>query len=578
MAKAAKFIKENVIWLTIISAFIIISVIYGVWSANHPILSFESGDGPAVEAMVVTKGTEVFPPRANELSYKGFTLEGWYTDAEFTERYNGGSLEKSMTVYANWQPVLYTVTFRTSVGEIVGENPVKTEHDTALEYTPEVVGSTYKFQGWYLDPEFTVPCVSGETVITENTNVWAKHNTPTTTAENINAPVIHINTTRKINKDYYISCNVVVEYDDMEYSYQPLSAQVRGRGNSTWNFDKKPYRIKFNDKVDLFGMGKARDWVFLANTMDMSMLRNLTVYRMAQQFEGLESTTDCEFAHVYINDDYQGLYLIVEQVEEGKNRVEIGDGLDGDDNVCAPEDMGFLLECGRGGDSSGGQRVFYPKSFGSVETDHVVIKSPDSWVLTDKHVDYIKKYYEDVQKAIANDDFDTLCELVDIQSFVDSFICTEYVLAGDMGYDYFAYKELGGKLFLGPLWDYDQSAGSSEHGGKNYRSWNAADPHPWYVKLIKNEQFRQLVIDSWMEHYDYIHGIPDMLYGIADYYSADIDLNYDRWKGFLGSAQWRSPREIIALKTYPEHVDYYIKWLGNRVKWIEDELGITTEE
>lgn len=529
--KTGKFLKENIVWLLILAAYLVGSTMYGVWYVNHPELHAE-------------------------------------TETEMAE--------DAVAVSAEPEDAVHTVTFNTLVGRIKGQDSIVKDHDSVLDYVPEVESSKYDFAGWYMDCTFTTPYVPGETVINADTDIWAKHDTPTAMKENLQAPVIYIDYDGKVDKDRYTKCTVLIEHDEMIYSWKELPAQIRGRGNSTWNYDKKPYRLKFDDKVDLFGMGKARDWVLLANTVDMTMLRNLAVYRMAQEFESMKYTTDCEFVHIYLNDDYRGLYLVVEQVEEGKNRVEIGDGLKSDGKVSSPKETGFLLECGNG-DSSGGQKEFRPESSGRVSTEKVVIKSPEPEVLTDAHVSYIKKYYEDVQKAIAEDDFDTLCNLVDIDSVVDSFICTQYVLSGDMGYDYFVYKEPGGKLFMGPLWDYDQSSGSSEHGGKNHRGYSAADPHPWYVKLIENEKFRALVIEAWLEHYDYIHGIPDMLYGIAAQYQADIDLNYERWEGFLGSKQWRTPMDLVRLKTYPEHVDYLIKWLNNRVAWIENDLGIVRE-
>ncbi|MGN1346647.1 MAG: CotH kinase family protein, partial [Eubacteriales bacterium] len=394
------------------------------------------------------------------------------------------------------------------------------------------------------------------------------------TIEGLNAPVIYIEAkTDNIQRGVYTDCTVSVTSDVNKYNERNLAAQIRGRGNSTWGYEKKPYRLKFEEKVDLFGMGRAKDWVLLANTVDMSMLRNFTVYRMAQEFSGLKYTTDARFAHVYLNGDYRGLYLVVEQVEVGTNRVAVGDGTTADGTPAEPEECGFLLECGNGG-SNDGQWVFWPRSQKSVWIDHVVIKSPDAGVITSAQASYIEDYFNQVMKAIGDDDFDTLCELVDIQSFVDSFICTEYILSGDMGWVFFAYKEPGGKLFLGPLWDYDQAAGCSEHGGANYRGWIAASEHTWYTKLIENEQFRALVTERWLEKYDYIHSIPEMLYETASYYEADIDANYTRWDGFLGSKQWRSLPEVDALKTYPEHVDYLVTWLNNRVAWIEKDLGI----
>ena len=577
MSNKSNFIKDNPMWMAVFAVCIVLLILYGFWYASHPRLSFDSMGGPAVETQIVPKGEKTLPPLPSELLYEGYVLEGWYTDAAFNSRYEGEPLEKSMTVYANWVPAEYTVSFSTELGKITGDTAFTVTHGDTLESTPEVRHETYQLEGWYLDEARTVAYHPGVTLITADTQVYANMVTPTSLEENLAAPVIYIEAKSKdINTWEYVKCTVNIESDNSKYERTGLKAQIRGRGNSTWAYyEKKPYRIKFDDKFDLFGMGKARDWILLANTVDMAMLRNLTVYRMAQQFEGCKYTTDCEFAHVYLNDEYLGLYLVTEQVEEGKNRVEIGDGLDENGRPADPEDTGFLLEVGGAG--GWGDWVFTPRSYKRITNSPVVIKSPESNVLTEAHFNYIKNYFDDVSKAIANDDFDTLCELVDIQTFVDSFICTQYVLAGDMGYCFFAYKEPGGKLCLGPLWDYDQAAGISEHGGYNYEGYSAASPHTWYVKLIQNEQFRELVKESWMQHYDYIHGIPDMLYEIAETYKADIDLNYERWDGFLGSRQWRSLPKVDALKTYPEHVDYYVEWLNNRVAWIENNLGITND-
>jgi len=558
----------------VIGICIVILIVYACWFTAHPRLSFDSMGGPAVETQIVPKGKKTLPPLASEISREGYVLEGWYTDETFTSRYDGDPLEKSMTVYANWIPAEHTVTFHTKIGKLRGEKEYTVTYNETLQSLPEVSHDTYLLEGWYLDEACTISYYPGVTKISQDMNVYAKMVMPTSLKEDLAAPVIYIDAGGKwVDQGNYVKCTINIESENSKHSKTNLKAQIRGRGNSTWAYyEKKPYRLKFDDKIDLFGMGKARDWVLLANTVDMAMLRNLTVYRMAQQFEGCRYTTDCEFVHVYLNDDYLGLYLAVEQVEEGKNRVEIGDGTNPDGTPAAPEDTGFLLEVGGAG--GWGDWGFQPRSYKRITTPYTIIKSPESNVMTYEQFQYIEQYFDQVQQAISKDNFETLCELVDIQSFVDSFICTQYILASDMGYCYFAYKEPGGKLFLGPLWDYDQSSGCSEHGGAGYKGYSAATPHTWYEKLIKNEQFRALVVESWMEHYDYIHGIPDMLREIAETYRADIDLNYERWEGFLGSYQWRSIPPLIGMTEYSDHVEYLITWLNNRVDWMERDLGI----
>lgn len=568
------FIKENKAWCAVLAACIVLLAVYAGWYFTHPRLTFVTNCAEEVAGQIVPRGRKTLPPLDGDIPNEGYTLEGWYTEPEFVNRYAGEELYKNTTVYANWVPSVHTVTFDTELGRVSGKDTYTVEYGQVLESAPTAKRSGMTFEGWYTEPEHINLYKPGVTKITADTTLWAKFVTPTEAVEGLNAPVIYITAkTSNIQKGVYTDCTVDVVSDKNGWNERNRDAQIRGRGNSTWGYEKKPYRLKFDEKVDLFGMGRAKDWILLANTVDMAMLRNYTVYKMAQEFSSLSTTTDCQFAHVYLNDDYRGLYLVVEQVEEGENRVEIGDGTDGMGNTLPPEECGYLMECGNGG-ANDGQKVFWPANYREVSVGSVVVKSPEGSVMTGKHLKYIQEYMNDVVKAIGKDDFDTLCELVDIQSFVDSFICTQYVLSGDMGYVFFAYKEPGGKLFLGPLWDYDQSSGISEHGGTNYKGWEAASPHSWYIKLIKNKQFRELVKERWLEKYDYIHGIPDMLYETAAYYQADIDANYSRWDGFLGSKQWRSLPEVDRLKTYPEHVDYYITWLNNRVAWMEKELGI----
>lgn len=555
---------------------VVLLALYAGWYFTHPRLSFVTNCDAEVDGQIVPRGMKTLPPLDGDIENAGYTLEGWYAEPEFVNRYEGEALYENTTVYANWIPKVCTVSFDSEFGRVTGKQTYTVEYGHTLADAPTAKRSGLTFEGWYTDPEHTVRYEPGVTKVYENMTLWAKFVYPTEMIEGLMAPVIYIEAANSnIQKGVYTSCTVNVTSDKNGWNEKNLSGQIRGRGNSTWAYyEKKPYRLKFDEKVDLFGMGRAKDWILLANTVDMAMLRNFTVYKMAQQFSGLEYTMDCQFAHVYLNNDYKGLYLIVEQVETGKNRVDIGDGTDGLGNTLPPEDCGYLMECGNGG-ANDGQKVFWPQNYKGVSVGSVVVKSPEGSVMTAKHLKYIQDYMNAVVKAIGKDDFEELCELVDIQSFVDSFICTEYILAGDMGYVFFAYKEPGGKLFLGPLWDYDQSSGTSEHGGSNYRGWEAASPHSWYIKLIKNEQFRALVTERWLEKYDYIHGIPDMLYETAEYYKADIDANYTRWDGFLGSKQWRSLPEVDRLKTYPEHVDYFVTWLNNRVAWIEKELGIT---
>ncbi|OQC04744.1 MAG: CotH protein [Bacteroidetes bacterium ADurb.Bin090] len=131
-----------------------------------------------------------------------------------------------------------------------------------------------------------------------------------------NAPVL------SKDKEDYLPC--VVEIDGKEmYADYIGTARIRGRGNSTWLwYDKKPYRIKLDEKAKILGLGSNKDWVLLANYRDPTNLMNAFGFEMASWL-GLPFTNHTRFVEVTLNGDYIGLYQLTEQVEQAGDRVDI---------------------------------------------------------------------------------------------------------------------------------------------------------------------------------------------------------------------------------------------------------------
>ena len=111
---------------------------------------------------------------------------------------------------------------------------------------------------------------------------------------------------------------------DGSVSYTGELDQLKGRGNNTFRYSKKPYQIKFAEKASLSGMGKARTWVLLANWTDLSLLRNQIVLDMSRE-TGLKNAVGCVQTDVWINGLYQGLYLLTEKIQIGRERINITD-------------------------------------------------------------------------------------------------------------------------------------------------------------------------------------------------------------------------------------------------------------
>ena len=316
---------------------------------------------------------------------------------------------------------------------------------------------------------------------------------------------------------------------------------VKGRGNSTWNADKKPYNIKFEKKTDVLGMGKAKKWSLLANHFDASLLRNAVALDLAAAF-GLPFTPDYRMVDLYANGEYQGNYLIVESVEIGDTRVAINDleaaneaanpGTDVEKaetktetvdgradalmwaDIAAPQDItgGYLLETefpDRYRDEVSG--------FITENGQHVVLKSPEYAARAE--VAYISDFYGEMERALyapngRNAAGKHYTDYFDMAQLVKMYILTEYTFHRDAGMSscYF-YKDAGESvLHAGPAWDFDLSLGNDRYKGglpfdvKNAESWwaNAGFFHNTEEKtqtvftlLYRHEDFRAQVAKQW---------------------------------------------------------------------------------
>ncbi len=397
----------------------------------------------------------------------------------------------------------------------------------------------------------------------------------------LDAPVISINTEdgEKItSKTDYKGCTVTLENADESYCFEDVEAQIRGRGNSSWNMEKKSYRLKFTKKRSMMGSDyEAKSWTLIANHYDTSLSRSALAYEMSQNFNGLDFSSTNEFVELYLNGEYLGVYLLCDQIQVGKGRVDIGEEFLND-----PASMGFLIELDARANEEGKLNYDY------VMLDYdrsYLIKSPDS---SDPaydpkvHLKYVTDYLNSCLSALGAEDWDTICELMDIDSFVDVYIVNEMFANLDYyKYSCYFYKEPNGKLFAGPVWDVDISSGNVNYGYAegsyesgprqdlvyNGKLW-IADMHTWYRRLLRNEEFVDLLRQRLEEYENVILGVaaladtenPDGYYA---QYGQAIERNFVRWQ-ILGVEMWPSPQALVDIKTATGQMDYLSEWLKER--------------
>ena len=275
---------------------------------------------------------------------------------------------------------------------------------------------------------------------------------------------------------------------------------IRGRGNSTWSADKKPYKIKLMESTDFFGMGKNKHWVLLANYYDVTLIRNKITYWLGEEM-GMKYTPQCVFVDVIMNHKYIGSYYLCEQVRVGKSRVNIDD-LEMDDiskNITTGAAItgGYLL-----GMSPYTSNDNMKQSFSTIRNNSYVIESPsfDDY-FNQSQYNYISDYVQKTEDAIYGENFKDsngkhYSEYMDIDAAIDYYWVQEISSNGDAygSSSTYLYKERNGKLFWGPLWDFDYVAwGNVDTRTTGFDKTNAT----WFEKLIQDKLFVEKLIARW---------------------------------------------------------------------------------
>lgn len=368
------------------------------------------------------------------------------------------------------------------------------------------------------------------------------------------------------SKKDYVNAKIIVSGED--YNLEETDVRIRLRGNSSLSAPKKSYKLKFNEKVDMFGFGKDKEWALIANYYDTSLMRNYYAYKLAQAM-GIKYSVDCKFTEVYLNGNNQGLYLFTETVKTGSQRVDIEY-----DYTSSDTSIPFLLELDMKMISPDD-----PLSNGIKDVDYFEVLIPhykfDSYAFGTKYPDdfsedsitkeqyeYIKNYIFSMYDSLDNGNYE---DYIDIDSAINYYIVQEIMMNIDMDYSsVFMYKAMNGKLNFGPVWDFDISSGNCNYTihpyGANTLMKDVNEGSRIINKLLEYDDFRDKYLERLREIGDFI--IPGM--------EASFDINYEILKEYervdnsiwnnLNKAYWPKPSYLVNI-TYEEQVLYLKKYL-----------------
>lgn len=394
----------------------------------------------------------------------------------------------------------------------------------------------------------------------------------------VTVPTIKIQTqdTDWIYKKEYVSATVTVEGSEGGKYDGVFTTQIKGRGNSSWNgsadktdYDSKnSYRLKLDEKQNFLGIGEAvnRDWVLNSCKFDVSLLRNWIGYKMGKILSGIDYTTECTWAHVYLNGDYRGVYMVTDHLEVAKNRIDIDDGIEDADN-------GFLVELDMRGDKEGEEGVdyFYIDGYAVDESN------PREWVIKSdlskdpetakQQLEFIKNYIQNVHNAIESGNREEIEKLVDIDSFVDMFICSEFSMDVDVNTaSFFMYKNAGGKLCLTSPWDYDFGFGTYGVATNNYQLVSeTSSANQWFAKLLYQKWFVTLVNERLKEIQNDVFHLMNETVAIGEKLTAASDKNDEKWNVYGEHYhKYVSYETSEYLECYEDHILYLNNWMSRR--------------
>jgi hypothetical protein len=268
-----------------------------------------------------------------------------------------------------------------------------------------------------------------------------------------------------------------------------------------------------------------------------------------------------------MGNDYRGVYLLTDQMQVHQGRVELTRHYD-------PARSEYFVQWCRHPKSDDDIYVYVGEGRTPFE-----IRFPSARRLTDGHIAYVNDFLNQVDAAMVAMDYEAIAALVDIPSFVDFYLVNEFFKNVDAGFSSLFFQirqtDTGPRLYAGPLWDFDQAAGSAVVPGwySDYspqRLW-AAHANHWLRSFVVVPELRALTAARWHEIRDNeVAAMIAHLEYISIRYRACFDRNFDRWPNKLGHYTWRNPLSIVQIDTHEGQMAHLVDWFNQRKVWFDE--------
>ncbi|MDD6784216.1 MAG: CotH kinase family protein [Prevotellaceae bacterium] len=397
-----------------------------------------------------------------------------------------------------------------------------------------------------------------------------------------NLPLIVIRTEANISevtsKTTWLPGHVNI-ISDNGTAFKTDSMNVRGRGNGSWTFEKKPYKLKLANKTRLLGMpANAKEWTLINNYGDKTMIRNNVAFKLSEIFE-MDYTPACTLVDVVFNGQYKGSYQLCDQIEVRKNRVDITE-MTPEDNSGENLTGGYLIEI----DAYAGSE---PKHFTSAKYNiPVTVHYPDNEDITTQQFQYIQKAFNELCESVYSDFYKS--ELGGYSNYLDENSWLKYFLIEELsgntdGYwSVYLTKDRNDKFRVSPVWDFDLAFDNDRRThpiltmtdflSLSTKSSAANGVRNFNRKIVESCSKELKELWSWYRYrgnlnYEYLKACVDSL---GEENSLSQEYNYIRWPILNVCTQ----QQYTTRGSYKAEVDFINEYLYDRLAWLDNKVGL----
>ena len=342
-------------------------------------------------------------------------------------------------------------------------------------------------------------------------------------------------------------------YDESAPLTAVLKGKIRGRGNASFKgMPKYSLKLSFDNKYPLLGMHEDKDWDLISNSSDKTLMRNYIAFKLSSSLQTLY-TPHAKFAEIYLNRQYMGVYLVVEHVKVGKNRINL---LKNDrsyfmEKTTRPKrDDVYVI--------SSWNHIFkikYPKDPLAYVLDSLKIK-------VNEFEEYLKKgSFEDIENQIDLEDFYCFYWIQELSKNFDAAFVRSV----------FFWGYLDGPVHMGPVWDFDAAFGNWDKDYlKSTSGWYIRNAD-WFKQILSNASLLKEANDYWKENRAWFAAVVDSITTAARLLEPASKNEFKRWPVLSNT-----DNEIYVEKynSYAQAVDSLKAWISRRIEWIDGQVGM----